>query len=320
MELDAEGGASFEQLQELIKKECNKRDKKYRSLEQKYNKLYDSVEHAQKQKKHACEGPTRRLEQKDIATVKSTKGGQPTQTLHIATTHLTTNKPKRKSRRYQQRRHKQQFGKAEKKQTLTIATEEKSFQLRSEQITTTLETKLKQQFGFVADPKKTLLHNESSALANTPNWYYFSRPSHLAFHDFTQQKQPPKNLRSLLGLGLKFIPKPHLTNIWKKLEKTTMPNFQRAIHLRFHFTGRTNTSNEPYDPQMYVRSNWTPPRWTKPPVVLDKRLENFSSKLDKLFKIRTGKPNLLPYQTHALQKLQQHQDFLICPCDKTLGR
>ena len=38
MELDAEGGASFEQLQELIKKECDKRDKKYRFLEQKYNK------------------------------------------------------------------------------------------------------------------------------------------------------------------------------------------------------------------------------------------------------------------------------------------
>ena len=27
MELDAEGGASFEQLQDLIKKECDKRDK-----------------------------------------------------------------------------------------------------------------------------------------------------------------------------------------------------------------------------------------------------------------------------------------------------
>ena len=130
-----------------------------------------------------------------------------------------------------------------------IATEEKTFQLRSEQITTTSETKLKQQFGFVADPKKTLLHNASSALANTPTWYYFSRPSHLAFLDFTQQKQPPKNLRSLLGLGLKFIPKPHLTNIWKKLEKTTTPNCQRAIHLRFHFAGSTNTSDEPYGPK-----------------------------------------------------------------------
>ena len=57
MELDAEGGASFEQLQELIKKECDKRDKKYRSQEQKYNKLYDSVEHSQKQKNMPVRGP-----------------------------------------------------------------------------------------------------------------------------------------------------------------------------------------------------------------------------------------------------------------------
>ena len=50
MELDTEGGASFEQLQDLIKKECDKRDKKYRSLEQKYNKLQESFEHSQSQK------------------------------------------------------------------------------------------------------------------------------------------------------------------------------------------------------------------------------------------------------------------------------
>ena len=47
MELDAEGGASFEQLQELIKKECDKRDKNYRSLEQKYNKLHESLKQPQ---------------------------------------------------------------------------------------------------------------------------------------------------------------------------------------------------------------------------------------------------------------------------------
>ena len=50
MELDAEGGADFEQLQDLIKKECDKRDKKYQSLEQKYNKLQESFEHSQSQK------------------------------------------------------------------------------------------------------------------------------------------------------------------------------------------------------------------------------------------------------------------------------
>ena len=50
MELDAGGGASFEQLQDLIKKECDKRDKKYRSLEQKYNNLQDLVENTTNQK------------------------------------------------------------------------------------------------------------------------------------------------------------------------------------------------------------------------------------------------------------------------------
>ena len=47
MELDAEGGASFRQLQELIKKECDKHDKNYCSLEQKYNKLQESLKQPQ---------------------------------------------------------------------------------------------------------------------------------------------------------------------------------------------------------------------------------------------------------------------------------
>ena len=49
VELDAEGGASFEQLQDLIKKECDKQDTKYRSLEQKYNKLQDSFDNSHSQ-------------------------------------------------------------------------------------------------------------------------------------------------------------------------------------------------------------------------------------------------------------------------------
>ena len=178
------------------------------------------------------------------------------------TTPPTTHRPKRKSRRYQQRRNKRQFGKAKKEQALAIATEEKAFRLRSEQVTTAIANKTKQQFGFTADPKKTLLHNATSALANTPTWYYFSRPSHLAFHDFTQQKHSAKNLSSLLGLGLKFIPTPQCTNIWKNLKKTTMPNFQCAIHLCFHFAGSTGSSDDSYDLKMYVWSNWTPPHWT----------------------------------------------------------
>ena len=57
MELDAEGATRFEQLIELIKKECDKRDKKYRFLEQKFNKLQELLEHSQQQKTMQMRGP-----------------------------------------------------------------------------------------------------------------------------------------------------------------------------------------------------------------------------------------------------------------------
>ena len=98
-----------------------------------------------------------------------------------------------------------------------------------------------------------------------------------------------------------------------------MHKFTRAIHLRFHFTGTNTTPDDTYDPKIYVRSNWTPPHWTLPPVVMKERLEKFSTTLSKLFKKRMGKTNLLSYQTHVLQLIQQQQDFLVCPCDKNLG-
>ena len=68
-----------------------------------------------------------------------------------------------------------------------------------------------------------------------------------------------------------------------------MPKFKRAIHLRFHFAGTNTTPDDNYDPKIYVRYKWTPPYWTMPPVVMTKRLENFSNTLGKLFKKSDGK-------------------------------
>ena len=262
MELDAEGGASFEQLQDLIKKECDKRDKRYRQLEQKYNKLQDSHNQAQQKnmttrgrggasnKKKLSPTPTRKAQQKRGRSI-----------------------PKRRPLPQGSRQTNQQKGKADDTSNVVSNESEKTqrnagahdrhrrknFLHRSEQAATTVRNKIKQQFGFVADHTKTLLHNASCILAHTPTWYYFSRPSHLAFHDFTRSKQPAKNLRSLLGLGLKFIPTPRYTNTWKKLKDASMPNFTRAIHLRFHFAGTNTNQDETYDPKIYVRSKWTPP-------------------------------------------------------------
>ena len=48
MELDGEGAANFEQLQDLIQKECDKHDRKYAQLEDKCNKLEQQVKNPQK--------------------------------------------------------------------------------------------------------------------------------------------------------------------------------------------------------------------------------------------------------------------------------
>ena len=48
MELDGEGATNYEQLQDPIRKECNKRDRKYARLEDKCNKLEQQVKNPQK--------------------------------------------------------------------------------------------------------------------------------------------------------------------------------------------------------------------------------------------------------------------------------
>ena len=181
--------------------------------------------------------------------------------------------------------------------------------------------KLIAQFGFVVDPTLSKRHNASITLAKMPTWYYFSRPSNMAFHDFTKRHKPQKNLRSLLELGLKFIPTPSLTNCWSRLKKLSYDRQFRSVHLRFHFAGKPpSEGTTTYDPKIFVHSTWKPPHWTIPPVALEERLSRFASALNELFKTRKGKTILLPHQHRALRTLQQQQQtFLVVPYDKNLG-
>ena len=102
--------------------------------------------------------------------------------------------------------------------------------------------------------------------------------------------QTTKNLRSLLGLGLKFIPTPSLTNSWSRLRKSSYDRLFRSVHLWFHFAGKSpSEGTTSYDPKQYVHSTWTPPHWTIPPIALEECLTRFSTALNKLFKTRKGK-------------------------------
>ena len=89
---------------------------------------------------------------------------------------------------------------------------------------------------------------------------YWLRPTNLAFHNLTSDESPPRNLRSLLGLGLKFIPTPFHTNRFTDL---TQPGFgiahlEQSLRLCCFFLSQQPTSST-YNPQMYIPSTWVPP-------------------------------------------------------------
>jgi hypothetical protein len=63
-------------------------------------------------------------------------------------------------------------------------------------------------------------------------WAYFSRPSNVAFHDLSSVLKPPNNLRSLLGLSLKFIPSPRVNVTWKAFEEHTFDRFDRELKVK----------------------------------------------------------------------------------------
>ena len=86
---------------------------------------------------------------------------------------------------------KQCFQVKKRKQTYIAHTkqiESKPVQLRWQEKTAKEATtkKLIAQFGFTGDPTLSTQNNVSIALAKMPTWYYFSRPSNMAFHDFTK--------------------------------------------------------------------------------------------------------------------------------------
>ena len=179
-------------------------------------------------------------------------------------------------------------------------------------------------YGFVADPNLTNKHNAYLYLSHMPAWFYFSRLTNTAFHDLTSFLKPPSNLKSLLGLGAKFIPTPRHSHNKHFLTKDTdspLPQFRRDLHLRCHFASddpSTPENDTTYNPKMYVQSKWTPPPWTLPFVVKE-RIQNFEHRITNLFNKRRGHNNLLPHQRYLLSWLQQQDDFIIAQCDKNLG-
>ena len=138
----------------------------------------------------------------------------------------------------------------------------------------------------------------------------------MAFHDLTTEIKPPANLRSLLGLGLKFCPTPRYTTPARLLLDRTMSRLRRDLQLRAYFAGAPPDGD--YEMRYHVPSRWTPPHWTNTPEVME-RLRSFQWAAAAKHRKRRAGSNLLPHQRLALSSLRRRTDLLVVTCDKNLG-
>ena len=175
--------------------------------------------------------------------------------------------------------------------------------------------RIRSTFGFVANFRLSPRHNAFLHLSLMPAWFYFDRPNNLAFHDLTSTSKPPRNLRSLLGLGHKFCPTPRYST---SCVDESFLRFHHDYYCKIFYAGKEFSGEDTYDPKMYVNSNWTPYDWQLPTPAV-RRYNNFRSHVVGLFQKRRVPSNLLSHQLRALQHLQNQDEFLIVQCDKNLG-
>ena len=126
-------------------------------------------------------------------------------------------------------------------------------------------------FGFIPNLNCTTKHNAAIRMADMTLLEYFSRPTNRAFHNLTTNIRPPSNLRSLLGLGLKFIPTPFRTTSFSQINKidTGIPYLERSLRIRAFFCHmKTSPSvDDEYHHKLHLTSPWNPSEKTFPKVL-----------------------------------------------------
>eukprot|EP00957_Ditylum_brightwellii_P020437 1540741-Ditylum_brightwellii.AAC.1 len=128
----------------------------------------------------------------------------------------------------------------------------------------------------------------------------------MAYHNLCSVHEPPLNLRSLLGLGLKFCPTKRFSYDHSVL---TLHRFCKDLCLKKIYAGERDDPDQ-YNPKMYISGNWQPLEWMIPPIITY-RLASFTKEMEPLFPKRFARNNLLPYHQTALCFLKNKSKFLV---------
>ena len=153
-----------------------------------------------------------------------------------------------------------------------------------------------------------------------PTWLYFSRAQNMAMHDLTKIRKPPSNLKCLLGLNLKFIPRRRFTTT--NLDETKQ-RFRQQVYIQDYYINNPFESTKDDDtsvnnPKLHIPTHWIPTAWKINDQTVS-RTNEFFYHIDKIFKHRYCTPNLSSSQLHLLKFLRNKDKFIIAKSDKNLG-
>lgn len=148
--------------------------------------------------------------------------------------------------------------------------------------------------------------------------------SNLRFHDLTPTNiTPPQNIKSLLGLNLKFCPTPKLLKINDFQQK--IEEFKRSIRIKFEFSKRKKKKddNKKFNSKLYVpNKDFIPKNGPKHLEDLFEKMDSNirnSALLQKFNADHKKWTNLNRKNRNLLRKLMNNKDFKIIPSDKNLG-
>jgi hypothetical protein len=133
----------------------------------------------------------------------------------------------------------------------------------------------------------------------------------MACHDLCRLKEPPKNYKALLGLGLNFCPRPRFTTF--QIEETC-ERFRLDLYTKMFMADKPDNDV----PKLFKRSNWQPPLHMIP-YSLIWRIDSFTKEMKRMFRKKRSRSNMLPHQLRLLSELTASKEFVVIQADKNLG-
>ena len=188
---------------------------------------------------------------------------------------------------------------------------------RADQIVAAHGERLREEYGFLADPSLPLWQNVERRIGDYNITDFTSRPRNQACHNLLQHHPLPKGTVRLLGKGLNYCIKPDT------ILKTTDKTFERLtkdIRRIYTFRDEPPLSDDGYIPSLYIKSDFS---FDPADDRIEEALKNFCQAVQhkQRDRQRRRKPrrNITVGEWDLITFLRRHDQYIVIQADKNLG-